>query len=45
MIIQLHINRIYRRLHDKLVNKMDYSNFVFQIKNGIIEVLPFCILI
>jgi len=44
MIIQLHINRIHRRLHDKLVNKMDYSNFVFQIKNGIIEVLPFCIL-
>jgi hypothetical protein len=45
---QLHINRLHIRankthLNDTLMSNNN-SNFEFQVKNGIIKVLPFCIL-
>lgn len=47
--IQLHINRLHIRTlktpyQEELMSELDNSNFEFQIKNGIIKVLPFCIL-
>jgi hypothetical protein len=43
-INRLHIHTIKTRLDDKLMSNNNNSNFEFQIKNGIIKVLPFCIL-
>ena len=46
---QLHINRLHIRtlktsFQEELISELDDSNFEFQIKNGIIKVLPFFIL-
>lgn len=49
---QLHINRLHIRtlktlktpFQGELISELDDSNFESQIKNGIIKVLPFCIL-